>query len=76
MRSITEQFGDNVRKRRTALGLSQAELADIAELDRTYIGSVERGERNLSLTNIVRLADALSCTPIALMEGIKSPSSD
>lgn len=73
VRSITEQFGDNVRKRRTDLGLSQAELAELAGLDRTYIGSVERGERNLSLTNIVRLAEALNCTPVDLMQGIKSP---
>lgn len=69
--TVTEQFGANVRARRENLGLSQAELADIASLDRTYIGGVERGERNISLVNIVKIAKALECTPADLMKGIK-----
>jgi transcriptional regulator with XRE-family HTH domain len=63
-------FGENVRKRRRKLGLSQEELADRAELHRTYIGSIERGERNVSLENIVRLAAALEVKPAALLAGI------
>lgn len=49
---------------RQALGLSQEQLADKAGLHRTYIGSVERGERNLALGNVYALADALN-VPVA-----------
>jgi len=54
-------FGAAVRRRRVALGVSQEKLADRAGLHRTYVGDVERGLRNISLTNIVRLAAALGC---------------
>lgn len=56
---IRKIFGRNVRKRRAALGLSQEELAERAELHRTYIGDIERGLRNVSLINIWRIASAL-----------------
>lgn len=56
---ILKQFGVNLRVEREKVGISQEALADIAHLDRTYIGSVERGERNVSLINIVKLAKAL-----------------
>jgi transcriptional regulator with XRE-family HTH domain len=56
---IKERFGHAVRKRRQELGISQEELADRAELHRTYIGDIERGARNLSLENIEKLAKAL-----------------
>lgn len=52
-------FGLRVRRQRDALGISQEALAELAGLHRTYIGSVERGERNVSLDNIYRLAGAL-----------------
>lgn len=52
-------FGDRVRALRLQAGHSQEEFAHIAGLDRTYVGSVERGERNVSLDNIYRLARAL-----------------
>ena len=52
-------FGNNVRRHRKARSMSQEELGDCCHLDRTYIGSVERGERNISLLNIYRIADAL-----------------
>lgn len=52
-------FGARVRELRLAAGLSQEELAHRAELDRSYVGQVERGDRNISLDNIYRLSDAL-----------------
>jgi transcriptional regulator with XRE-family HTH domain len=58
--SLRETFGDNLRRARQAAGLSQRQLATLAGLDRTYVGSVERGERNVSIDNIERLAEALS----------------
>jgi transcriptional regulator with XRE-family HTH domain len=57
---IRERFGDAVRARREALGLTQEELAHRAGIHRTYLSDVERGSRNLSLVNIERLAAALS----------------
>ena len=56
---ITKRFGDAVRKRRSELGISQEELAHRCNLHRTYIGDIERGERNVSLKNIEKLAVAL-----------------
>jgi len=61
-------LGSNVRSRRVEVGWSQEELADACGLHRTYIGSVERGERNVSLLNIVKLAKALSIRPGDLLE--------
>ena len=63
-------FGETVRKLRTKAGWSQEELAAASALHRTYIGGVERGERNVSLLNIVELARALGVTPAALLEDI------
>lgn len=61
MESITPRkiLGHNIRRLRLATGLSQEELADRAGLHRTYISSVERGERNVSVDNIFLLARAL-----------------
>lgn len=53
-------FADRVRARRKELGLSQEELADRAELHRTFIGHVERAESNVSIDNIARISEALS----------------
>ncbi len=55
-------FGLRVRYFRKRLGISQDDLADKADMHRTYIGAIERGERNISLLNILRLADALEIT--------------
>ncbi|MBQ2804320.1 MAG: helix-turn-helix transcriptional regulator [Clostridia bacterium] len=51
--------GKRVKDLRNKLGISQEELADIAQLDRTYITSVECGRRNISIVNIEKLAKAL-----------------
>jgi transcriptional regulator with XRE-family HTH domain len=56
---IQKRFGKRVREIRKRKGLSQEALALTCELDRTYIGGVERGERNISLLNIYKIADAL-----------------
>ena len=58
----------NLRKKREQLGMSQEALADIANLHRTYVGSVERGERNISIDNIERLAIALGVSAASLLE--------
>lgn len=54
--------GKRVKELRNEIGISQEELADIAELDRTYITSVECGRRNISIVNIEKLAKALKVT--------------
>ncbi len=56
---ITEKFGKNVRLFRTQKGLSQESLAFECNLHRTYIGAVERGERNITLKNAEKIALAL-----------------
>jgi transcriptional regulator with XRE-family HTH domain len=56
---IQKKFGARIRELRQGKGLSQEALAHICDLDRTYIGSVERGERNISLINIHSIASAL-----------------
>lgn len=63
-------FGERVRAIRAKRGISQERLADLAELDRTYISGIERGIRNVSLMNIVKIADALDIKPSELLKGL------
>jgi transcriptional regulator with XRE-family HTH domain len=64
-------FGDQVRALRQKANLSQEELAETCGLHRTYIGAIERGERNLSLLNIIILARALNVKPSFLLKNIE-----
>ncbi len=59
---IQAKFGKALRKHRTASGLTQEKLADLAGLHFTYVGSVERGERNISIKSIDVLVKALGLT--------------
>lgn len=56
---LRKRLGQAIKRRRAAEGISQEELADRAGVHRTYMGSVERGERNVSLDNVERIARAL-----------------
>jgi transcriptional regulator with XRE-family HTH domain len=60
-------FGMKVRLRRHEIEMTQEELAERSGLHPTYVGSVERGERNIALENILSLAKALGCSPKDLM---------
>ena len=70
MSRVTAEYGARVRARRQALGLTQEKLAERAELHWTFIGQVERGQRNITLHNIVRLADALETNTAQLIDGL------
>lgn len=61
--SAAGEFGRRVRVRRQELGLSQEALADASELHWTFVGQVERGQRNLTLHNIIKIADGLGVDP-------------
>lgn len=61
-------IGEAVRAERTALGMSQEMLALEAELDRSYVGGIERGEHNLTLINLQRIAQAVGLTPSDLLK--------
>jgi transcriptional regulator with XRE-family HTH domain len=66
---IQKQFGERVRELRKQKGFSQESLALACGLDRTYIGGVERGERNISLINIYKIAEALRLNARELFNG-------
>ena len=67
---VAAEFGRRVREHRTQLGLSQEKLAELAGLHWTFVGQVERGRRNLTLHNIVKLADALQLDAGRLTAGL------
>ena len=65
---IIKIVANNIKRYRKGKGYSQEKLAELANLHRTYIGSVERGERNLSLKNLQNIADALDVKPENLLK--------
>jgi len=67
---LLQAFGSRVRALRHSIGISQEALADKCGLDRTYVGGIERGERNPSLRNISRIAVALNVSVSDLMSGV------
>lgn len=69
-KSARKQFGERVRQLRKERGWSQEEFSARSGLHRTYVGSIERGERNVSLDNIVRIAAALSIRCSDLLIGV------
>jgi DNA-binding XRE family transcriptional regulator len=69
--ALSEGFGKRVRACRRVRGLSQEGLAELAGLHRTYIGHIERGEVNISIYNIIRIASALEVDPAELVSGLR-----
>jgi transcriptional regulator with XRE-family HTH domain len=72
MESLQKQVGTRVRKLREKTGLSQEALAAVCNLHRTYVGLIERGERNLTLTTIQQIAEGLGVPPSELLAGLDS----
>lgn len=65
-----QTLGSRIRERRKALDLTQEELASIAEIDRSYIGGVERGERNVTFTMLGNICVALQCDVASLTKDL------
>lgn len=61
-------FGKTIREIRKEKGLSQEAFADLAGIDRSYMGHIERGEKNITLTKIYQLSDALGMTPSEIFD--------
>lgn len=67
---ILQRFGEHVRELRKKRGFSQEDFALHCKLDRTYVGGVERGERNIALRNIEKIANSLDLSLSQLMRGL------
>jgi transcriptional regulator with XRE-family HTH domain len=65
-----QELGRRIRAARTALGFSQEELAHESGIDRSYIGGVERGERNITFDVLCKIATALDCDVASLTKGL------
>lgn len=74
--SATAELGSRMRDRRQELGLSQEGLASVAGLHWTFVGQVERGRRNISLHNLLKLAEALEIDPGKLVSGLRAPAAE
>lgn len=71
--AATAEFGHRVRERRHQLGLSQEQAAARCGVHWTFLGQIERGKRNLTLHNILKIAAGLDVQPGELMNGIPAP---
>ena len=65
---LQKTVGRNLRTHRQARGLSQEDFAEFLEVHRTYMGGIERGERNLTLKSLERIADRLGVDPVTLLQ--------
>lgn len=65
--TLQKRFGDNLRRRRMDLGISQEKFAEQLEFHRTYLGALERGERNITLRSLEHLAEQLGVDPLDLL---------
>jgi len=67
-------FGQAVRNRRKAMNFSQESFADECGIDRSYMGGVERGERNLAIVNMMKIIDALGVQPSEFFKALDKPT--
>jgi transcriptional regulator with XRE-family HTH domain len=65
--SYLKAIGRTIRELRKELGFSQEELAHRSSIDRSHMGKIERGERNVSVVNVIRISKALHCAPSELL---------
>jgi transcriptional regulator with XRE-family HTH domain len=72
----TKVFGERVRDRRQFLGLSQEAMADQIGIHWTFLGQVERGQRNLNLHNLLKVANGLGVDPAELVKGLQPPEAE
>ena len=70
MEDFNRELGRRIRERRKKVGLSQEELALFADIDRSYVGGIERGDRNVSFSILCKLCLAMHCDVAALTEGL------
>jgi transcriptional regulator with XRE-family HTH domain len=66
------KLGQNIRDLRKKLGISQENLALLAEVDRSYMGGIERGERNITMLTLVKIATSLNSSVSELTNGIQN----
>ena len=72
--AFLQRLGARTRERRAALNVTQAHLAEVCGLHRTFIGSVERGERNVAVLSLRKIASALRVTPAELLTLLGAPT--
>lgn len=75
-RSSLRTIGQRIREARKFKGLSQEQLALEADMDRSYVGQVERGEQNATVTTLAKLARAIGCDIATFCKGVPLPGED